>query len=235
MKMNLDLPTPEELAEYLSGIWELLTEEQKVIVRKSGRLYNFKKNEVIYYKGDVPTYLMCLVKGKAKIYKEGVGGKTQIIRMMRLFEFFGYRAFFVDETYQTSAMAFESTVVYFLPMNVVNSLILMNSKLGLFFIKELSVDLGNSESKTVNLTQKHIRGRLAESLLFLKDSYGLEEDNMTINIYLSREDLANLSNMTASNAIRTLSNFVSEHLIIMDGRRIKIIDEDRLRKISHIG
>ena len=64
---------------------------------------------------------------------------------------------------------------------------------------------------------------LAESLIFLVDSYGLEEDN-TINIYLARKDLANLSNMTTSNAIRTLSNFVAEKLIVLDGRKIKILD-----------
>ena len=69
----------------------------------------------------------------------------------------------------------------------------------------MSVDLGIADERTVNLTQKHIRGRLAESLLFLKESYGLEEDGSTLSIYLSREDLANLSNMTTSNAIRTLS------------------------------
>ena len=87
----------------------------------------------------------------------------------------------------------------------------------------------------MNLTQKHIRGRLAESLLFLKDSYGLEEDGATISIYLSREDLANLSNMTSSNAIRTLSSFASERIIAMDGRKIKLIDEEQLRKISRMG
>ena len=87
---------------------------------------------------------------------------------------------------------------------------------------------------TVNLTQKHIRGRLAESLVFLIDSYGLEEDD-TINIYLAREDLASLSNMTTSNAIRTLSIFVMEKIIVLDGRKIKILDEERLRKISKLG
>ena len=76
---------------------------------------------------------------------------------------------------------------------------------------------------------------MAESLLFLKDSYGLEEDGATISIYLSREDLANLSNMTSSNAIRTLSSFASERIIAMDGRKIKLIDEDQLRKISRMG
>ena len=52
---------------------------------------------------------------------------------------------------------------------------------------------------------------------------------------MSREDLANLSNMTTSNAIRTLSNFATEKLIIIDGRKIKLIDEERLKKISKIG
>ena len=105
----------------------------------------------------------------------------------------------------------------------------------MFFIRQLSADLGIADERTVNLTQKHIRGRLAESLLFLKDSYGLEEDGATISIYLSREDLANLSNMTSSNAIRTLSSFASERIIAMDGRKIKLIDEDQLRKISRMG
>ncbi len=66
----------------------------------------------------------------------------------------------------------------------------------MFFIRQLSIDLGISDERTVSLTQKHIRGRLAESLIFLKESYGLEEDGSTLSIYLSREDLANLSNMT---------------------------------------
>ena len=67
------------------------------------------------------------------------------------------------------------------------------------------------------------------------DTYGVEEDQCTLSIYLSREDLANLSNMTTSNAIRTLSNFAAEKLIIIDGRKIKLIDEEKLKKISKIG
>ena len=71
--------------------------------------------------------------------------------------------------------------------------------------------------------------------LFLKDSYGLEEDNCTLSIYLSREDLANLSNMTTANAIRTLSVFAQERIIAIDGRKIKLIDVAKLEKISLLG
>lgn len=103
------------------------------------------------------------------------------------------------------------------------------------FLEELAFDLAESDARTVNLTQKHIRGRLAEALLLLKDNYGLEADKATIGIYLSREDLANLSNMTTSNAIRTLANFANEDIITVDGRKIKIIDEEKLRRISKLG
>ena len=83
--------------------------------------------------------------------------------------------------------------------------------------------------------QKQSIQEFCNSLLFLKETYGLEEDGATISIFLSREDLANLSNMTTSNAIRTLSIFASEKLIAIDGRKIKIINEEELKKISRIG
>jgi len=148
---------------------------------------------------------------------------------------FGYRAYFAREPYLTDATAVEISKVCIIPMTIVESLIRANSTLSIYYIRQLSVDLGIADARTVNLTQKHIRGRLAESLLFLKDCYGLEEDEETLSIYLSREDMANLSNMSTSNAIRTLSTFVSEHIIALDGRKLKIIDEERLRKVSRMG
>ena len=143
--------------------------------------------------------------------------------------------YFSGEDYITAAAAFEPSVICQIPMDVITTLVTQNNGLAMFFIKQLSKDLGVADERTVNLTQKHIRGRLAESLLFLKESYGLEEDGSTLSIYLSREDLANLSNMTTSNAIRTLSQFATERLITIDGRKIKIIDEEKLKKISKIG
>ena len=120
-------------------------------------------------------------------------------------------------------------------MNVVEKIIKGNNDLAMFFIHELARNLGGSDTKIVNLTQKHIRGRLADALLLLEDNYGLEDDDATLKIYMSREDLANLSNMTTSNAIRTLTAFVAEKLILVDGRRIKILNEPQLRKISKFG
>ena len=224
-----------DISEQIPDLWASLNEEQKEFLTNNFTLQNYKKNEIIYCEGESPTHLMCLLSGKVKIYKDGVGGRSQIIRMIKPNEYFAYRAFFAKEDFVTTAAAFEPSVIGLVPMSAITTLISENNNLALFFIKQLSIDLGIADERTVNLTQKHIRGRLSESLLFLKESYGLEEDGSTLSIYLSREDLANLSNMTTSNAIRTLSNFAAERLITIDGRKIKIIDEEKLKKISKIG
>jgi len=221
--------------ENLVEIWQTLTPDEQEYLKANFSIQNFRKNEIIHYEGDKPTHMMCLIKGKVKVYKEGVGGRNQIVRIMQPISYFAYRAIFAEANYNTTACAFESSSVVMIPKEVILKLIQQNLKLAYYFIYALSIDLGISDARQVNLTQKHIRGRLAESLIFMQDNYGLEEDGVTINVYLSREDLANLSNMTTSNAIRTLSMFVSEKVITMDGRRIKIIDEEKLRKISRLG
>lgn len=224
-----------DFSSSLAEVWRVLNENERDILRKNSTIRTFKRNGLIYYQGDEPKDMMCLLKGKVKIYKDGIGGRTQIIRMIKPIQYFGYRAFFAHENYLTNASAFEPSTICMIPLNIVTDLIYGNPNLAMFFIRQLSTDLGISDERTINLTQKHIRGRLAESLLFLKDSYGLEADGATLSIYLSREDLANLSNMTTSNAIRTLTTFANEHVIAMDGKKIRIINEERLRQISRLG
>ena len=223
------------LSTSLSHIWEMLSDVERNQLLDNARIIHFKTNEMIYFEDDNPSELMCLLEGKVKIFKSGVGGRSQIIRMIRPVQFFGYRAYFAREQYVTAASAFEPSVVCMIPIKIIEELLRRNGDLALYFIHLLSTDLGVADQRVVSLTQKHVRGRLADSLLSLKESYGLEEDGATINIYLTREDLANLSNMTTSNAIRTLSTFVNEQIVAIDGRKIKIIDEERLRNISRIG
>lgn len=223
------------LREDLHDVWSLLNPDDKRLITANFHIHNYKKNQVIYSEGDDPRYLWCLLKGKVKKYKNGQNDRAQILRLHRPVQYFGYRAYFGGEPYVSSAAAFEPSVIGSIPLEIVEKTIRGNIDLAMFFIHELSRNLGRSDTKIVNLTQKHIRGRLAEAILLLAENYGLEDDNATLKIYMSREDLANLSNMTTSNAIRTLTAFVNEKILVVDGRRIKIINQPNLRKISKYG
>ena len=231
IKSAIEKVINEDMAE----IWSILNGDEKRLIVDNFHIQTYKKNQLIYAEGDEPEYLWCLLKGKVKKFKSGVGGRVQILRLIRPVQYFGYRAYFADEQYVSSAAAFEPSTLGTLPLSLVREMINKNIDLAWYFIRELSHNLGGSDTRIVNLTQKHIRGRLAEALIVLRDNYGYEDDDLTLKIYMAREDLANLSNMTTANAIRTLSTFVNEKLIAVDGRRIKILNELQLRKISKFG
>ncbi|MBP5393833.1 MAG: Crp/Fnr family transcriptional regulator [Bacteroidaceae bacterium] len=225
----------EDVLAKLPDLDGALSPEERELILSKMQVRSYRKNETIYQEGDIPSHLLCLISGKVKIFKDGVGGRSQIVRVADAVEYFGYRAAFSDENYVTAAAAFEPSVIASIPIGLIRQLTMRNPQLAWFFVRRLAIALGKSDARTVNLTQKHIRGRLAESILFLKESYGVEDDGQTLSVYPSREDMANLSNMTTSNAIRTLSTFVQEGLIVLDGRRIKILDEAALQKISRMG
>ena len=224
-----------QVIQAIKELWGLLNEEQRSLLIDNVSMKRFKKNEYIYYEDDIPEYLFCLAKGKVKIFKEGIGGRSQIVRMVKPEGFFGYRAGFAGDQYSTSASAFEAVTICQIPLPIIKKIIQENNDVAIYFIKQLANLLRHADEQTVNLTQKHIRGRLAEALLRLKEKYGMEEDKMTLSISLSREDLANLSNMNTSNAIRTLSAFAAENLIAIDGKHIKILEEEKLHSISKNG
>lgn len=227
----------QENAHFLDNdpLWAALSAEERQTVQKESTIVRYGKNEQIYREEDIPEAVMLLVSGKVRIYKEGIGQRPQIIRMLKPHELFAYRAVIAGDGFNTSASAFEDSVVYRLPKDTFLRIIRNNSEFCFRMMVIMAKNLAFSELQTVNLTQKHIRGRLAESLLTLKNKYGVDDDGVTISMYMSREDLANLSNMTTSNAIRTLSQFASEGIVGIDGRKIKLLNEPALTRISRLG
>ncbi|MDF1546745.1 MAG: Crp/Fnr family transcriptional regulator [Bacteroidales bacterium] len=217
------------------SIFNMLDPEDKQILHLNHSCTSFKKGEIIYRQGDKPTGLICLSAGKVKVLKEGVGGREQIVRMSKPVGFIGYRALFAGDPYMSSAVAIEDSKICIIQKEALFDVLERNGSLGLAMLREMAVELGFSNERTVNLTQKHIRGRLAESLVFLIETFGFEDDKKTIKVYLSREDLANLSNMTTSNAIRTLSMFANEDVIVLEGKKIRVIDIPKLKRISKLG
>ena len=225
----------KEILENQKSIFSVLTPEEKVELQNHTSLTSYRKNEYIFKEGDKPSGFMMLVTGKVKIFKEGVGGREQIIRMSKPMGLIGYRALFADENHIATAVTLEDSVIANVTMEFIQNKALKNSEFSLMLLCKFARELGFANIRTVTLTQKHIRGRLAESLILLADKYGFEHDNTTLKVYMSREDIANLSNMTTSNAIRTLSTFANEKLITIDGRKIKILDLYRLDRISKLG
>ena len=225
----------EILFDSPNSLFQALSREQKDEMMKKIVCSKYKKGEIIFNEGEEPAGLVCLTQGKVKLFKKGVGGKEHIVRLARPNGLLGYRAIFAAEKSQATAVAMEESIICVLDKDYLFNMLENNGKLALSFVKVLAKELGFVYSRTITLTQKHIRGRLAETLMFLLDFYGFEEDGQTIKAILLREDLAKLSNMTTSNAIRTLSAFANEGLLELKGKKIKLLKLVDLEKISTQG
>ena len=224
-----------DIVDNPKSLFYLLTPDEKEELLQNISISNYYRNEFIFKEGDTPNGLIILLDGKVKIFKEGVGGREQIIRMAKPLGIIGYRAMLSNENHIASALTLEESVICTINAEFILDTALKNSDFSFEIIQKLAHELAFSNGRMVTLTQKHIRGRLAESLLLLKDKYGVENDGTTLRVYISREDIANLSNMTTSNAIRTLSTFASERVIAIDGRKIKILDAHKLDRVSKLG
>ena len=218
-----------------SSLFTHISTQHKDFINTAKVHCEFKKGETIFKEGMKPTGLICLNQGKLKIFKEGIGGKEQIIRFARPIQLIGFRAMFAEGNYMSSAVAIEDSRVCHIDKEKVFEVVHKDNELALKIIRRLAYELGDAKTRIVNLTQKHVRGRLAEALIILHDTYG---DNLVdgyMDVSIGRNDLADLSNMTTSNASRTLSAFADEGLLMTQGRKIKILKLKDIARISEYG
>lgn len=225
----------QAIFDHSKSIFSTLTSEEKAELPNHITINHYLKDAFVFKEGEKPAGFQFLASGKVIIYKEGSGGRDQIIRMTKPMGIIGYRALLAGEHHIGTAVALERSTVYTVSPDYFFNKLLKNADFSLRLLQILSRELGFSNARTVNLTQKHIRGRLAESLLLLKEKYGFENDGATLKVYLSRDEIANLSSMNTSNAIRTLTTFTSEKIIATDGRKIRLLDINKLEDISKNG
>jgi CRP/FNR family transcriptional regulator len=101
-------------------------------------------------------------------------------------------------------------------------------------MKLLSTQLKEAEIKLTHLAQKPVRERLAETLLFLKETYGFDPGTDVLSVQLSREEIANLVGTATETAIRLLSELNKEKIIELQGKKIKIINLKALVKTANL-
>ena len=165
----------------------------------------YKKGQTLFNEGSYPFGVYCINDGKVKLSHLGDDGKEQIIRLLRGGDVLGYRALLSGERYSASAIALEDTQVCFIPKELFISVLKSDTGLAFEMMKLLSDELHKAEVKLTHLAQKPIRERLAETLLFIKETYGFEADGVTLSVRLSREEIANLVGTATESTIRLLS------------------------------
>jgi CRP/FNR family transcriptional regulator, polysaccharide utilization system transcription regulator len=226
---------PGEDETNLSGfqLFKKLTEEEFNRLNFEKTCAYYKKGTIVYREGSRLTGFYCVTKGIVKIFKTGIDGKEQIIRFAKRGEIIAYRSLLSKELACTTAKIIEEAVLCHIPYQTLLFLIQNNWQFSHHMLQIVCRELREANDYITDIAQKSVRERLAEVLLLLKGSFDLDHQN-TLQISLTREELANTVGTATESVIRLLSEFRQDKLIELEGRRIKFINIPGLQKVAGI-
>jgi CRP-like cAMP-binding protein len=186
------------------------------------------RGESLFFDGDRPAGIYCVSAGTVKVFKVGRDGREQIVRLARPGDILGYRALLSGGGHSNCASALEDAQVCFVPRATFFSLVESSPTTASRVLALLSRELRKAEDMMVDLVQRPVRERVAETLLLLKESGGVDTDGKTLRIRITRAEIGAIVGAATESVIRLLAEFKREGLVDFIGRRIAIVDHKGL-------
>lgn len=190
-----------------------------------------KKGNTIFEEGKIIKGMYCIEEGICKLTKLGLNGKPHLVKLAVKGDLLGQRSLISSKRTNLSAIALTDMKVCFLPKEEINSFFNENNNFSIDVIKNVCLDLKQADDKIVDFGQKTVKERLAKLLIYLYDKFGNKPDN-SLDIYLSRDEIANMIGVALETAMRTLSDFKKLGLIDLNGKKIYLLNINKLRVIS---
>lgn len=207
-----------------------LTKEELLKMADCKTSYTIKKGEPIFQEGEITKGVFCIKEGVCKLSKLSANGKDQIVKLVKPGELLGQRSMIIDEPANLSAIALEDMEVCFIPRTDVMGFFNNNNQFSMNMMKTICGDLKDADDHMVDMAQKTVKVRLAETLLYLENTFGKNDDG-SLHLQLSREELAGIIGTATESCIRLLSEFNKTGLIKITGKKIFIEDRVKLKRM----
>lgn len=208
-----------------------LTKDQLIQMSNCKTSYTIKKGQPIFEEGETLNGLFCIKDGVCKLSKLSANGKDQIVKLVKAGELLGQRSMISEESANLSAVALEDMEVCFVPKNEILHFFNHNNDFSMNVMRNICGDLKDADNHMVDMAQKNVKQRLAETLLYLEENFGKNNDE-SIRIQLSREELAGMIGTATESCIRLLSEFNKKGMISLSGKKIFLKDKEALKKIG---
>lgn len=207
-----------------------LNKEELLKIADCKTSYTVKKGETVFDEGDALNGIYCIKDGICKLSKLSDNGKDQIVKLVKKGELLGQRSLISEESTNLSAVAVEDMQVCFIPKQEILQFFNENNQFSLNMMKSVCGDLKDADDNMVNLAQKTVKQRLAETLLKLETDFGIHEDG-SLKIQLSREEIAGMIGTATESCIRLLSEFNKEGWISLQGKKITLSNKKELQRL----
>lgn len=209
-------------------LFKLMTDKELMMIDKTRHVVSYKAGEIIFKQGTKTTQVFSLTKGIAKAYVEGIN-KDLVVAFIGPTTFLGGPGSFVDDKHHQSVSAIEDVCLCFYDLEVFKKIAKKNSKVSLAIIEFISRRVIDYYQRLISFSQKNVESRVAETIIYLnKFIYKSEYMNITI----PKNDLADYSGMTRDTFVRVMKDLHQDEIIDVNEDTIKIVNFEKLNKIS---
>lgn len=231
MKESILIPDAAICREKLKHTFKTLTESELNLLFINNCVKFHKKGDIIYKEGARIKGCYFIYSGIIKIYQTGNEGKEQIIKFEQAGDIFGFRSVIRQESACSSVETLTDAILCHIPDTTLLFLIKSNPGFSYELMQITCKELGDSNRYIKDIAQKSVKERLAEILLMIATDFGIEEDG-TLKLNISREDLSNFAGTATETVIRLLSEYKAEGLVESKGRKIKLLNIEKLKTIA---
>ena len=191
--------------------------------------YSFNAGEIIYHETDNSNFIYLIKKGIVKTYKIDEQGKELITELRKEDDLFGFTSFSNNVPHQEFAAAIEETIVLRISNKELKDILQKNHELTLELFDYLNDNVSEIKEHLLEMAYSSVRKKTATTILQFTEKI---KKTPNICVQILRSDLASIAGIATETFIRTLSEFKREGLIDVDGRNIKILNLEKLKKIS---
>ncbi len=191
------------------------------------------KGSVVFYENNMPTGLYCVHEGAVKVYNTSLNGDIQINRLAKNSDIIGYRSLLANEPYKGTAETIKDSTICFIPKSSLYALIGTNIEFSLKMMEAMAKELNRAEQKSLDILFKSTRERLAEAILLLHQTFGLDVRGY-INVKLTRGEFAAITGMVHETVVRILAEWEKEGILQLDKKLIKIMNLTELLNIAKL-
>ena len=189
--------------------------------------FHFKKGELLFKEGEAMTGMFFVNHGLVKVHKKWNDDKELILRIARSGDIVGHRGLGTDTIYPVSGTALAPTDVCYIDLDFFDSTLKVNPGYLYHLMMFFAAELKESEKRMRNLAHMPVKGRIANALLYLQQKFGVTSEG-SIDIILSRQDLASYTATTYETLFRVMNELAEENSLKVIGKNIFILNEEAL-------
>lgn len=210
-----------------------LTETDFYDLNRNTKLKQCSRREQVTEKTEVGSNVYLLKKGRVKIFRLSPNGEGLTLEVLESGDIFGETENDDDAPRDVKAESLDDSLLYVMRRRDLELFLKKKPDLTMRPAKILRTRRNHVQNHLDNLVFRTASSRLACLLLSLADGGGVHNSNgMELRVKLSRADFAKLTGTARETVVDLLNELERLDLIEVRGRRIRLLNQWKLKKIA---